>query len=195
MILFIAPKNTGLKEFKSLADKYNNSKSKIVEVRGEDVPLFVSELVKQGKRAIGITGEDLFREFLLKNKDTPIKMLKRINWYNKEYIFGKPTLCLLGPKNKEFKSLPKRLKICINSKYKELAKKYCTNYLENKGYRLEKIYASGSTEELFSNNIVDMIIDVVCTGASAEKAGLEICSKLFPSDIVVLGGKNEKIQP
>jgi len=56
VILFIAPKNTGLKEFKSLADKYNNSKSKIVEVRGEDVPLFVSELVKQGKRAIGITG-------------------------------------------------------------------------------------------------------------------------------------------
>ena len=193
MILFITPKNTGLKEFKSLANKYNNSKGKIVEIRGEDIPLFVSELIKQGKKAIGITGEDLFKEFLLKNGDINIKILRRINWYNEEYLFGKPTLCLLGPKNKKFRSLPKRLKICINSKYKELAKKYCMNYLENKGYRLEKIYASGSTEELFSSNIADMIIDVVCTGASAQKAGLEICDKLFPSDIVILGGKNEKI--
>ena len=41
----------------------------LIEVRGEDVPLVVSNLIKQGKKAAGITGEDLFKEFLLENKD------------------------------------------------------------------------------------------------------------------------------
>jgi len=108
-------------------------------------------------------------------------------------LFGKPTLCLLGEKNRKIEEMEKKLRICINSKYKELAKKYCTNLLENQGYNIEKIYASGATEEFFSNNIADLVIDIVCSGKSAEEAGLKVYDKLFESDIVILGGKNETI--
>lgn len=193
LIVFIIPKNTGLKECKSEIKKYANSKTKVIEVRGEDIPLIVSRLIKRGEKVIGITGEDLLKEFLLESRDTEIKILKRILWKDKNFIFEKPTLCLLGPKNKKLEDLKKNLKICINSKYKELAKKYCMNYLENKGYRFEKIYASGATEEFFCNGVVNLVIDIVCSGKSAEEAGLEVYDKLFSSDIIIIGGKNEKI--
>lgn len=188
MIIFIIPKNSGLKLARSLAEEYSGEK---IEVRGEDVPLVVLNLIKQNKKVIGITGEDLFKEFLLRNRNTRLKIIKRKSWEDESFIFKKPCLCLLGPKNSSLDKMQKKLKICINSKYKELAKKYCNNLLENKGYDLEKIYASGATEEFFSNKIVDLVIDIVCSGKSAEKYGLKIYDKLFESDIVVIGGKND----
>jgi len=155
------------------------------------VPLVVKRLIDRNKNVIGITGEDLFKEFLLNNKNSNIKIIERIKWDDNNYLFKKPVLCLLGQKNKELVDLPKEIKICINSKYKELAKKLCTNLLENKGYIIEKIYASGTTEEFFINSIVDLVIDVVCTGKSAEKYDLKIYDKLFESDIVVVGNENK----
>ena len=155
--------------------------------------MIVSRLVKQGKKAIGITGEDLLKEFLLENRDTEVKIIKRILWVDNNLIFKKPTLCLLGPKGKRLNELAKKLKICVNSKYKRLAKKRCLNFLKDKGYSFEKIYVSGSTEEFFSNGVVDLVIDIVCSGKSAKKAGLKIYDKIFESDIVIIGGKNEKI--
>ncbi len=186
--MFIVPKNTGLMICREIAENYTG---KIIEVRGEDVPLIVSKLIKEGKKVIGITGEDLFKDLLLRNRDTGLEILQRIKWKDKNTLFGKPTLCLLGPKGKRLEELGKELRICINSKYKELAKKYCTNRLENKEYRFEKIYVSGSSEEFFSNGVVDLVIDIVYSGESAKKAGLKVYDKLFESDIVVIGGKDD----
>ena len=188
MIIFILPKNSGLEICSELAKEYTG---KSIRVRGEDVPLIVSSLNKQGKNAIGITGEDLFKEFTLRNKNSQIKVIKRISWEDKNSLYGKPALCLMGTDKSDFTNLPKTLKIVINSKYKELAKKYCTNLLECKGYRLEKIYASGATEEFFSNGIVDLVIDIVYSGKSAKEAGLKVYDKIFESDLVILGGINE----
>jgi len=190
LIVFIIPKNSGLKcKAEEIVKEYKYEK--LVEVRGEDVPLVVKRLIDRNKNVIGITGEDLFKEFLLNNKNSNIKIIERIKWDDNNYLFKKPVLCLLGQKNKELVDLPKEIKICINSKYKELAKKLCTNLLENKGYIIEKIYASGTTEEFFINSIVDLVIDVVCTGKSAEKYDLKIYDKLFESDIVVVGNENK----
>lgn len=192
LIIFIIPKNSGLVRCKNIIKEYNLS-GDIIEVRGEDVPLIISKLIKKGKKAIGITGEDLLKEFLLENRDTDIKIIKRVSWKDDNFVFQKPTLCLLGPKGKRIDELSKRLRVCINSKYKRLAKKYCLNFLKDKGYSFEKIYASGSTEEFFSNGIVDLVIEIVCSGKSAKKAGLKIYDKIFESDIIIVGGKNETI--
>lgn len=188
----VVPKNSGLERCRELAKVISKEKTTIQEIRGEDVPLFVENLVKKGKKAIGITGEDLFMEFILKAKNTNLKMVKREIWNEKEYLFGKPTLCLLGPKEKSLEDMGKNIRICINAKYKELAKKKCTNILENKRYRIEKIYASGATEEFYAKGIVDMVIDIVCSGKSVEKAGLYVYEKLFESDIVFIGANQEK---
>lgn len=167
-------------------------KSKIQEVRGEDIPLFVEKLIKENKRVVGTTGEDLFKEFLLNNRESKLKILKRIVWKDNSFIYNKPALCFLGDKNKKPEELPKRMKICINSKYKEIAKKYFINPWENQGYKIEKIYASGATESFFTKGLIDGVIDIVCSGKSADNAGLKVYEKIFESDIVIIGLQDEE---
>jgi ATP phosphoribosyltransferase len=187
------PKNSGLKNKSEEVLKEFKLSGDIIEIRGEDIPCFVLKLIKGNKKTIGITGEDLFKEFILNNRNTGLKIIKRITWKDTSCLFQKPALCLLGPKNRELIDLGKNLKICINSKYKELSKKNILNFLENKGYRFEKIYVSGATEEFFLRGIADLVIDIVCSGKSAEEAGLKVYDKLFESDLVLIGEKNEKI--
>jgi ATP phosphoribosyltransferase len=189
VIIFIIPKNSGLEKARELVKEFEYKE--ILEVRGEDIPLFVSDLSKQGKNVIGITGEDLYREFLLKNRDNNLSVLRVVNWQDSKCLFGKPTLCLLGPKNKQLENLPKKLRICINRKYQRFTNKYCINKLVSRGYEIEKIYVSGASEEMFQKKMVDLVVDIVYSGKSAEKVGLEVYDKLFCSDIVVIGGKNE----
>ncbi len=186
MILFIIPKNSGLAICKNIAKEYSGE---ILEVRGEDVALFVFNLLKQGKKVIGITGEDLFKEFLLENKNTGITVIKTISWEDQKCIFGKPTLCLMGTKEKKFDDLDKSVRVCINRKYSRIAKKYLSR-LEDNGFCFEKMYLSGATESAFKNNLVDLVIDIVYSGKSAEEAGLGVYDKIFSSDIVLIGGKD-----
>lgn len=185
MIIFIIPKNSGLSVCKDIAKEYSGE---IIEVRGEDVPFMVFSLLKNNKKTIGITGEDLLREFLLKNKNTGLAIIKTIVWRDSSCIFGKPTLCLLGDRNKQLRDLNKQLRVCINRKYARLAKKYLAR-LEDGGFRFEKLYLSGATEQTFVNKLSDLVIDIVYSGKSAEEAGLGVYDKIFSSDIVIIGCK------
>jgi len=186
--LFIA-KNSGLKERILEIIKNKKLKGKIIEVRGEDVPQIIDSNEKNN--LIGITGEDLYREYVLENYNSKLKILKRVFWQDKEALFGKPVLCLLGKKEKGLEEIKKKtIKVGINNKYKKIAKKYLNN-LELEGYNFEKTYFSGSTEEIFQLGLIDLIIDIVLSGSSAEKAGLEVYDKIFESDIVIIRRKNE----
>ena len=187
LIIFIVPKNSGLKRYK---DKIlEDFSGKIIEVRGEDVPLIVCSLLKNGKKVVGITGEDLFREFILENKNSGVEVSRVLAWEDEECIYGKPTLCLLGKRGLKIEEMPREVKVCINKKYSKIAKKYLSR-LEDKGFRFEKIYLSGATEEAFAEGIADLVIDIVYSGKSAEESGLVVYDKIFSSDIVILGGKD-----
>ncbi len=186
MIIFIVPKNSGLIKYQELLKDYNIFGENI-ETRGEDVPLIVSSLIKQGKRVFGITGEDLLKEFLLENRNTGLNIKKRFSWNDSNCMFGKPTLCLLGPEDKNLSSLPKKLIVCINRKYSKIAKKYLSR-IEDGGFQFKKIYLSGATEQTFQKNISNLVIDIVYSGTSAKEAGLKVYEKIFSSDIVLIGG-------
>lgn len=168
----------------------NPSKERIIESRGEDIPFIVEEMSKNGKKVIGLTGKDLLKEYELAKYNTKLVVLKTIVWFDKNAIFGKPVLCLLGPKGEKLEDLPKNLKVCINSKYKNLSKKYL-NLLESKGYIFIKMYLSGSTEAAYSNGLSDLVIDIVYTGTSMRNANLDVYDKIFESDFVVIGVKND----
>jgi ATP phosphoribosyltransferase len=141
---------------------------------------------------LGITGEDLYREFLFNLKNPKTRIIKTISWDDNTALFGKPTLCLLGPKDKSLKEMPKRLRVCINKKYTKTSKKFLSR-LEDGGFTFEKLYLSGATEEAFVNNLADIVIDIMYSGKSAEKAGLRVYERIFSSDIVIIGGENAKI--
>ena len=193
MIVFIVvPNNKSLASYMDAALSYfgNLSKDRIVESRGEDIPFIVEELSQNGKKAFGLTGSDLLKEYQLSKYNSKLAIVKTICWTDKTAKFGKPTLCLLGPTEKNLAELPKSLKVCINSKYKNLAKKYL-NVLKNKGYSFVKIYLSGSTEAAYCNGLSDLVIDIVYTGASIKKANLDVYDKIFESDFLIIGAKND----
>ncbi|MEE9323044.1 MAG: hypothetical protein V3U72_00720 [Candidatus Aenigmarchaeota archaeon] len=189
----LVPKNSALREYREKALKMIGvPDKKITEVRGEDIPFLLEEYKNKGKKAIGLTGEDLFKEYTFSVRFTKVRVLKRIEWKDKKAMFGKPTLCLLGPKNSSLEGLPKELKVCINYKYKLLAKRYL-NFLERKmGFNFRKIYTKGTTETTYSEGLSDLVIDIVYTGASIKKAGLRVYEKIFSSDFVILGGGDDK---
>ncbi len=191
MSVFIVPKNTSLNiKCKNVAEE-DYSGIKIKEIRGEDIPLFIERSILEGKKYIGITGEDLFKEYTLNNKNTKIGILKRISWDDKKALFNKPVLCLLGPEKKTLKELPKRLKVSINKKYSKIAKKFLSRIQNSYGIIFEKFYFSGSTEEVYVSGLSDLIVDIVYSGETFKKANLEIYEEIFRSDIVVIGKSKE----
>jgi len=190
VIIFIVPKNSGLQICKDIA-KAKFPDKKISSVRGEDVAFVVERISKEGKEVIGITGEDLYKEFLLNYKNPAISVLETIKWKDSSALYGRPALCLLGPKGKKLRDLGKKLKVGINRKYSKLSKKFLSRIQYSEGLSFERLYFSGGTEEAFENGICDIIIDIVYSGKSAEKSGLEIYDKIFESDIVIIGKKED----
>ena len=193
MIVFIVvPNNRSLASYVDTTLQYlgNPSKDRIVVSRGEDIPFMIEKLSQNGKKLIGLTGRDFLREYELSKHNNKLIVLKTISWHDKKAIFGKPALCLLGPKDKKLEDLPKNLKVCINSKYKNLAKKYL-NILEDKGYKFAKIYLSGSTEAAYCNGLSDLVIDIVYTGTSIKNANLIVYDKIFESYLVIVGVKDD----
>lgn len=188
MIVFIVvPKNSGLSICNKILDeKYKNFKR--IEVRGEDVPFWIEKINRKeySNKLIleGLTGEDLFENYRLKNKSTNLRIKEKLEWFDDKAMFGKPTLCLLGNINKReqvFKE--KKLKVLISAKYKEIAQKFLEKY---KGYCFECDYVSGCVETGCVEGIYDLIIDIVYTGSSIKKYNLQIYEKIFASDIVLL---------
>lgn len=185
--IFIIPKNSGLEICKSLALEKVLDKSKMQEVRGEDVPYLVEKLLEAGKKVYGITGEDLYREFILSYNNPKVGIIERIPWKD---LANKPSLCLLGQRGKKIDDIKGNVRIAINRKYKKLA----DEFIQKKKFpgKVERLYFSGATESIFMSKIVDLVIDIVYSGKSAREAGLEVYEKIFSSDIVILGLKEEK---
>lgn len=53
------------------------------------------------------------------------------------------------------------------------------------------MYTKGMSEMLFSEGLSDLVIDIVYTGRSIQEAGLSVYEKIFSSDFVILGGKDD----
>ncbi|MBU0536525.1 MAG: hypothetical protein KKE20_06150 [Nanoarchaeota archaeon] len=182
------PKNNGLKDYVTIGLSYLPKDQRIIEVRGEDVPLWVELSIDRGINATGMTGEDLFNEFLERNKGSNLKVKRKILWDDKNARFRKPTLCFIGRYKEPRK---KELTIFISSKYKALADRYLAEM--EKDYRIRKIYINGCVEPSCSEGIADYIIDIVYTGSSLKKYGLEVYDKIMQSDFVIIGGKENEI--
>ena len=71
--IIIKPTNKGLKEYAEKAlkvfDRIENKE--MIEARGEDIPFIVDQIKEN---VFGLTGEDLFKEYLLENKNSRIKI-------------------------------------------------------------------------------------------------------------------------
>ncbi len=153
------------------------------------MPFFVEKLLAKGKDAIGLTGEDLFREYLLRYYRSRLQVLKIIKWNDKRAQYNKPVLALIGPETKNLDNIPKEQSVAIASKYKFLAKRYLNLLEDTRGFCFQKFYFNGSVETSCSAGISDLVIDIVYTGRTIQEQGLKVYDKIFESNFVIIGEK------
>ncbi|MDP2672752.1 MAG: hypothetical protein Q8O84_02985, partial [Nanoarchaeota archaeon] len=165
--LLILPKNSGLEKYRTELEKLDNEK---IIVRAEDVPFF-TELISKKRNCIGLTGEDLFIEYNLKNKNSKVQVVQKIPWECENAIFQCPTLCLLGKEDKKLENST----VAVNKKYSQITDQYFSKYR----YPKNILYFNGSTETAVTIGIADFVIDIVYSGKSAKEAGLDILAKIF----------------
>ncbi len=177
--ILILPKNSGLENYRTMFETFQNEK---IIVRAEDVPIFIEKLSKKGINCIGLTGSDLFFNYQLNG--SKIKILNKIEWFDENALFKKPTICLMG--KEKFNEINNSI-IAVNSKYKNISLKFLENYSPK-----EIIYFNGATETAAFLGIADFVIDIVYSGKSAMDFDLEIKSKIFESNIVILGGEENE---
>lgn len=191
-LLLVLPKNSGLRKYtQEFLDRNPALKDcKQIMVRGEDVPFWVRQLTIKGKRAIGFTGEDLYREYCIRNGEDDVKVLETVPWEDASALYGKPALCFIGPLGKKVEDLPRTMTVCACGKYKGIVGKYLDT-LRERGFDISEIYVNGSVETSCSEGISDAVVDIVYSGKSMGECGLEIYDVIMKSDCVVLGGKDD----
>ncbi|MFH1586510.1 MAG: hypothetical protein ABID38_01485 [Candidatus Diapherotrites archaeon] len=190
----MVPKNSGFNFIRDGISKIAKTGSEIINLRAEDIPFILERLPDNGKRFVGITGEDLWQNYALGNSATDLEVKRKLEWADERALFLKPTLCLLGKKGAKIKT-GKEISVAINAKYSLLAGKFLSKY-EDRGVKFNKIVINGSVETTFAIGLADMVIDIVYSGKTFREQNLAILENIFSSNIVVLGkkgGKNENL--
>ncbi len=195
-IKVLVPKNSGLKDISESAIEYIKEKDpekgiEILPFRGEDIPSLVEGFNERGFEAIGVTGEDLFIEYCLGNQST-LAAIKKVPWRNENFVFKKPTLCLLGPKGFSLKNKSKKLVCIVNRKYRFLSENFLEK-LKRNGFNVEIRQANGNLEKAVEQGLADICVEIVCSGSSIKENNLEVLEKVFESDLVVVGKNSQTI--
>ncbi|PIN87205.1 hypothetical protein COV19_00960 [Candidatus Woesearchaeota archaeon CG10_big_fil_rev_8_21_14_0_10_44_13] len=159
-------------------------------VRGGDIPQLVEDFMGQGETVYGLTGDDLFDEYLMKmswnNQRSGLKVLNTYDWFDEAAMYKRPALCLMA-RTSSISDLPEKPKLAMNSKYWFIS----NEYIEKAMYALGKKPAiktySGGTEETITDGINDCCIDIVYSGKSLRENGLNVLDIVRFSDIVLIG--------
>jgi phosphoribosyl-ATP pyrophosphohydrolase len=195
-------------------DRYKSGNLEVYLYRGEDIPEIIEDLYF-GKRikAIGFTGDDLYDEYRLRNPGTIVQVLETIDWIDEEARFLRPALCLMKRKGdglKQRKGCKEKWNVAVNRKYEQTSRiaieeiRWALGYADVRdwpappaglddllGFWPEIRAYSGNTETTVAQGINDLCVEVVYTGNSAERNGLEILGKPIRLSDFVLAGVNE----
>ncbi len=184
-IKVLLPKNSGLKE-KSLEALqkagFLGKGIKALEFRGEDIPFLVERFSFEGEPVFGITGRDLFQEYRMENQSR-LSVIQCFEWQDQLFMFEKPCLCLLSKPGKKWRE--KNI-VAVNRKYRRISENFLEKFRRD-GIRIETIEVNGNTELAVSDGLADKCIEIVCSGKSFKKQGLEVEEKVFESDLVLIG--------
>ncbi|MEK6972485.1 MAG: hypothetical protein AABW72_00405 [archaeon] len=181
------PKNTGFKQIvERIKNEINLGRTELLSFRGEDIPALIEEFSLKNILVLGITGEDLYSEYLLKvNKKSNLKLILKETWDDPNFAYRKPTLSVLLPKNRNLSDIS-YLKFAVNKKYYRLAVEY---FKKKYSLRPEILLFNGETEQAVKQGLAEACIDVVCTGKTAFNLGLYVSETIFSSDFVLIGSK------
>ncbi len=138
----------------------------ILFLRDDDIP----EYVKDGVADIGIVGENVVLE-----KQANNVALEKLG-------FGKCTLMLAYPENKELKTLQDVNGKTIATTYPRIL----SSFLQENNLKAKMIELSGSVEIAPSLGVADLICDIVSTGNTLMMNKLKKSFRVFDSEAVLI---------
>ena len=152
------PKNSGLNEYvSSLLREVGVSeeggferagggrgKLEIMSARGEDVPQRVDDCLLRGESAYGLTGDDLFDEYILGANDSPLGVMNTYDWFDPQAQFNRPALCLLNPLGEIPDSAT--VSIAVNKKYERTSREYLGQRLDATSVKYTVVAYAGDTK-------------------------------------------------
>ena len=200
----VIPKNTGLKGYawKVLKEAGLNldNAQKISKIalrcgnltillrRGEDIPQIVEDEYGTGRIVLGITGDDLFDEYRLRNSCNKLRVENTYNWYDDDARFKRPALSLVS-RTGNLSDLPIEARVAVNGKYEFNGRLYLSDnpLLVNRRFILK--FYSGDLEAMVVNDTNNCCIDIVYSGNTIETIddeGLRVIEKIRFTDLVVI---------
>ena len=199
------PKNSGLNEYVnnllrnvgiSQDGEFDRSgqgsgKLEIISARGEDVPQRVDDCLLRGEPAYGLTGDDLFDEYMLCTEDSPLGVLNTYDWFDPQAQFNRPALCLLNPSG-ELPCTSASVSIAVNKKYEFTSREYLSQRFDGTEVKYSVVAYAGDTENTVAEGAHDWCVEVVYRGESSAESAmsrtrLKIAEIVRFSDISLIG--------
>ncbi|MEP6484171.1 MAG: ATP phosphoribosyltransferase [Rudaea sp.] len=139
-------------------------------------PRDIATYVGSGALDVGVTGRDL----LLDSHSTAIEI--------DELDFGASTFRFAGPIGR-FESLGQLKGVRVATSYAALV----TDFLAREGVTAEVVHLDGAVESAVRLGVADAVADVVETGSTLKKQGLEIFGPVILESHAVLIAANDKV--
>ena len=150
----------------------------IVSARGEDVPQRVDDCIQRGEVAYGITGDDLFDEYMLGARNSLLGVLNTYDWFDSSAQFNRPALCLL---NREglIPDYSPPVSIAVNRKYERSSCQFLSQRLQSRGIRFSVVAYAGDIENTVVEGTHDWCVEVVYRGdkspdSAISRTGLKV---------------------
>ena len=138
------PKNSGLHEYVThllseigVGDGGEFSRAdgsegilEIVSARGEEVPQRVDDCLRRGEVAYGLTGDDLFDEYVLGAEDSPLGVLNTYDWFDPNAQFYRPALCLLN-RSGRIPHSSAAVSVAVNRKYELSSRQFLSQRFQS----------------------------------------------------------------
>lgn len=200
-------KETGVNylNFKKIdRDSYKCGDLSVLVYRAEDIPNILEDLYFDKKvKAMGFIGDDLFDEYKLRNSGTILQIFETIEWIDRKAKFLRPALCLMKRNGEKLKG---KANVAVNEKY-ELTSCQAIEEVRRIIGRADyygnpnpaelkdiiefdpniRVY-KGNTELTVAQGLNDMCVEIVYSGSTLKRNGLEIIGKpLRLSDFNVIG--------
>ena len=201
------PKNKGLNEYVNKLlreigvrdagefDRTGQTKGviDIVAARGEDVPQRVDDCIQRGETAYGLTGDDLFDEYMLGASNSLLGVLNTYDWFDSGAQFNRPALCLLNREGLIPNTSPP-VSIAVNKKYELSSCLYLSQRLQSRGIQFSVVAYAGDTENTVMEGTHDWCVEVVYRGdkssdSAISRTGLKVAEVVRFSDISLIGRK------
>jgi len=178
----LVPKNSGIRPYcetvlSEAGMDIGNPGIRVEFYRAEDIPAIIDQSFRKGRFLAGLTGDDLFDEYKMRNPSNLLALTNTYDWYEENAMFKRPALCLIGKGE-----LPEKPRVAVNRKYKQTSRICLSKDFEDFDVQLY----SGDTENTVANGLNDCCVEIVFSGETLASLGLQVIKKYRFSDLALI---------